>query len=374
MVDAIRTSKSNVQVDDEDVRQAYEESLLEVEARHILVEPVRGEDDTIDWEATRAAAEELRDRIVAGEDFAAVAKEKSADPGSAEAGGSLGWVTKDAPFVPEFKDALFALEGDKLSEPVRSQFGYHLIQVTDRRVNEGEPFDEVKEELRSQIAQERGLEQFQNWLTSEREQAEVAILDAQLRANQLLQSGRLDQAIAGYREAIAQRPNDAYLHYRLALALEQVDAHDEALASFKSAAEIGTADPQLWFALGEAYKERGRNDEARDAYLQASELSPTNLTVHLILQQVFEEMGYDDLVEAEEAKIAEIRALLEEQERQRQAQMELQQQLQERLEEARRNEADGAAEPGAESGDGEGAAESESVTEESPDAAGAGGE
>ena len=89
----------------------------EIHARHILV-------------PTEAEAQAALKRVKAGEDFAKVAKEVSKDPGSE--GGDLGWFTKDR-MVPEFADAAFKLEPGQISEPVKSPFGWHIIQVEEKR-------------------------------------------------------------------------------------------------------------------------------------------------------------------------------------------------------------------------------------------------
>ena len=90
----------------------------EVRARHILVET---EDEA------KAVLAELKK----GADFAELAKAKSKDPGSAD-GGDLGYFTKDQ-MVPEFSEVAFKLDKGQLSEPVKSQFGWHVIKVEDKR-------------------------------------------------------------------------------------------------------------------------------------------------------------------------------------------------------------------------------------------------
>jgi peptidyl-prolyl cis-trans isomerase C len=110
----------------------------EVLASHILVL------------ATEDAAEEKANAILAdlksGQDFAELAKTKSQDPGSAAKGGSLGYFAQDR-MVKEFSDVAFALEPGQLSGIVKTQFGYHIIKVLERKKASKRPFDEVKEEL-----------------------------------------------------------------------------------------------------------------------------------------------------------------------------------------------------------------------------------
>lgn len=105
----------------------------ERKARHILV---RSSEDN-----ARAKIDAAAERLAAGEDFAEVAKDVSQDPGSKNKGGDLGWVTTGMMVAP-FEDALFTLEPGVVSEPVETQFGWHLIQVQDIRPERVRAFDE----------------------------------------------------------------------------------------------------------------------------------------------------------------------------------------------------------------------------------------
>lgn len=114
--------------DDAATGQGSEE---EVKASHILV-------------ASEDEAKAALKRVRGGEDFAKVAKEISKDPGSP--GGSLGWFTKDR-MVPAFAEVAFKTAKGTISEPVKSQFGWHIIQVEDKRSKVFPPFDTVKDQI-----------------------------------------------------------------------------------------------------------------------------------------------------------------------------------------------------------------------------------
>ena len=105
----------------------------EIRARHILVE-------------TEDQAKAVVKRLKAGEDFAKLAAELSKDPGSGQQGGDLGFFTKDR-MVPEFSTAAFALDIGKVSDPVKSQFGYHIIKVEEKREKPIPTFEEVKDQI-----------------------------------------------------------------------------------------------------------------------------------------------------------------------------------------------------------------------------------
>jgi parvulin-like peptidyl-prolyl isomerase len=143
-----------------------------VSARHILIRmkgsPVGlkdGEKDLTDEEAL-AKAKDLRAKIVAGGDFAALAKAESDDVGSGANGGSLGEFTRGR-MVPPFDEAAFTLKVDEVSEPVKTQFGYHIIQVTK---HDTKKMDDVKNEIADKV----GPEMAQKSVESIRDKASIS--------------------------------------------------------------------------------------------------------------------------------------------------------------------------------------------------------
>lgn len=143
---------STVAVDEAAVRAFYEASLdrfqtaEERRSRHILI-AVNGDRDE---ESAAQLAAELADRLQAGEDFAALASEYSDDPGSASDGGELGWAGRGV-YVPEFEETLFGLEVAQVSAPVRTQFGFHLIELEELRSGSQQPFEDVEAQLREEL-------------------------------------------------------------------------------------------------------------------------------------------------------------------------------------------------------------------------------
>jgi len=150
----------NIQVDEEDLVAHYEEkkeSLLTQEQRqasHILIQHDAGADEETINKA-KAEAEDLLTNIRNGSDFAELARQHSDDPGSATQGGDLGFFARGA-MVPEFEKTVFSMEVDDVSEPVHTQFGFHIIKLTEVRGAEIPPLDEVREELIAGLKQ-RGV-------------------------------------------------------------------------------------------------------------------------------------------------------------------------------------------------------------------------
>ncbi|HBJ01079.1 peptidylprolyl isomerase [Lysinibacillus sp. FSL R7-0073] len=125
-------------IKEEDVKKYYEQMKTELNGRHILV-------------ADEKTAKEAIEKIKGGAKFADVAKEYSTDTASAQNGGELGWFSVGS-MVDEFNDAAYALELNTLSEPVKSSFGYHVIEITDKRdVKDVGSFKDEEEKIRTSM-------------------------------------------------------------------------------------------------------------------------------------------------------------------------------------------------------------------------------
>ena len=146
--------------DDAALKVIYESKKADfdqVQARHILIRykgspvPVRtGEKDLTEEEALAKANDDPEKRLNGGEDFAKIAKEESDDAGSGANGGDLGSF-RHGQMVGEFEKVAFAQPVGKLSEPIKTQFGYHIIKV---EKHDSKPYDEVKSELGPEIAKQ----------------------------------------------------------------------------------------------------------------------------------------------------------------------------------------------------------------------------
>ena len=137
-------------VSDDEVKAAYDSEVAnmpkEYNARHILVE-------------TKEAADAIIKELQAGGDFAKIAKAKSKDPGSAVKGGDLGWFSAQT-MVKPFSEALAKLEkGKTTTEPVQTQYGYHVIQLQDVRAPTAPAFEDVKEQVKM-FAQRKKLQSY----------------------------------------------------------------------------------------------------------------------------------------------------------------------------------------------------------------------
>ncbi len=128
-----------VEVSDEQLKEAYEQKTKEIRAQHILVQ-------------NKNTADELTEKLEKGEDFAELAKAYSEDTVSAGDGGDLGYFSPGT-MVSPFEDAAFSLEKGGISEPVQTNYGYHIIKVNDIREKDEDigTFEDIKEDLRDEI-------------------------------------------------------------------------------------------------------------------------------------------------------------------------------------------------------------------------------
>jgi len=150
-------------------RRGLEQVVNQTKVRHILVKP----SEIMTDDQARKLVAELKARVEAGEDFADLARQYSEDIGSAQEGGDLGW-TNPGQMVPEFEKAMAATEVGQISDPVRSQFGWHILEVMDRRQQ-----DMTQEAMRARamdyLHNRKYQEELDAWLRQIRDEAFVDI-------------------------------------------------------------------------------------------------------------------------------------------------------------------------------------------------------
>src|SRR5271154_196030 len=164
LMDNLLAVEGKAATTDEAMKKVYDEAAKqiageqEVHARHILVE-------------TEDEAKAIEAELKKGTDFAELAKTKSKDPGAAD-GGDLGFFTKDQ-MVPEFSAVAFALEPGKISDPVKSQFGWHIIKVEEKRNRKAPDFDQVKSQIETYVTRKAQAD----YVAKLREGAKIERLD-----------------------------------------------------------------------------------------------------------------------------------------------------------------------------------------------------
>ncbi|WP_077297202.1 peptidylprolyl isomerase [Virgibacillus pantothenticus] len=165
----------DVKIKEEELKQLYDRKNTEVKAQHILVEDEK-------------TAKEVKKKLDDGKDFSDLAKEYSTDDGSAEKGGDLGYFSAGQ-MVPEFEDAAYSMKKNEISDPVKTQHGFHIIKVNDKREKEEKlgKFEDVKEDLRREL------------LTKKMDPAKM-----QEKINKLIQDANVDVKIDKYKDMFKQ--------------------------------------------------------------------------------------------------------------------------------------------------------------------------
>jgi parvulin-like peptidyl-prolyl isomerase len=131
------------------------------DVRHILVAEKDG--DEVDFAASKAKADDLYAQLQDGADFASLAKSESADPGSKDSGGKL--TISRGQTVPEFDKVSFELDQGEISKPVKTQYGYHVIEaLSPVRKAKVQPIDEVRPTIRATLLQQKRNEEMQAWV------------------------------------------------------------------------------------------------------------------------------------------------------------------------------------------------------------------
>jgi peptidyl-prolyl cis-trans isomerase D len=155
------SAEAAVTVTDAELKDYYEQVKDRFEAperrhaRHILIAAGDGADDA----AAKKKADDLLAQIKAGGDFAALAKANSNDPGSAEQGGDLGWAQRGM-FVGPFEEALFSMKPGEIRGPIKTEFGYHIIQLEGIEEPKVRSFEDVKPELEAEYRKDRSQTNF----------------------------------------------------------------------------------------------------------------------------------------------------------------------------------------------------------------------
>ncbi|MVT68660.1 peptidylprolyl isomerase [Bradyrhizobium pachyrhizi] len=164
LMDSLLASEGKAATTDDAMKKVYEEAAKqitgeqEVRARHILVE-------------TEDEAKAIKAELDKGADFGELAKKKSKDPGASD-GGDLGFFTKEQ-MVPEFSAVAFSLEPGKISDPVKSQFGWHIIKVEEKRNRKAPDFEQVKAQIETYVTRKAQAD----YVAKLREAAKVERMD-----------------------------------------------------------------------------------------------------------------------------------------------------------------------------------------------------
>ncbi len=177
----------DLSVTDDEAQEYYQQHQAEYveqesrKVRHILISPfaklvdggVSSTASQAEWAAAASEAEKVRSEILNGADFVSESEKYSDDVGTADGGGELGAIVRGQ-MVPDFEEAVFSLQKGDLSEPVKTQYGYHLIEVTDITPERQLAFAQVKENIKSTLLTKKQSEAWDAWLSAKK--AELGVV------------------------------------------------------------------------------------------------------------------------------------------------------------------------------------------------------
>jgi len=161
----VKLLESNINITDEEIKSYFEENKEsynepeQVEASHILV----------DDEST---ANQVKEKLSAGEDFAELAKEYSTDTSNAENGGELGYFSKGE-MAEEFEEAAFSMNKGDISEPVQTSYGFHIIKVTGKKAAKEAELKDYKDEIKQTLFDQKLQTEYSTWITEKREKLDI---------------------------------------------------------------------------------------------------------------------------------------------------------------------------------------------------------
>jgi foldase protein PrsA len=156
---------ASIDVSEEEMKTYFEENKdsfdqkEQVKASHILVED-------------EATAKKVKEELDNGKDFAELAKEYSTDTSNADKGGDLGYFGKGE-MAEEFENAAFALEISAISEPVKTEFGYHIIKLVDKKAAKTAKFDDQKDKIKELLFDQKVQAEYTNWLEEKKAEYEI---------------------------------------------------------------------------------------------------------------------------------------------------------------------------------------------------------
>lgn len=322
--------EAEITLSEDEAKEKYEV----IELAHILIatNDVVVEKPLSDKKALEKA-EEVYQRALSGEDFAELAKECSDDQSNKDNGGWLGRgniVTFRESFVKEFIDAALGLEIGEISGPVKTQYGYHLIKMADKKLATGAEWEKEKKHISNELLAEKFLNEgeLDKWLKEQEAEAKLEILDPALRAFRLRLEKKWSEAAEAYEKAIKDKryKDDLEIYLSTADVYQQAEKYDLALDVLDRVPETNRENLNVYLAKAKIFHAKEDLEEAKKVLATAEKKAGESLYDLQNVLYLLKEYKMDEEAQSLEEKINEIA------ERQEQEQKELEKLLQEEQE------------------------------------------
>ncbi|MCX5752001.1 MAG: peptidylprolyl isomerase, partial [Candidatus Saganbacteria bacterium] len=271
--------------------------LREVQVQHILIMPkpflITGESnpkkkEAKAWEQAKKTSEGLLARIRKGEDFGALAKEFSDDPGSKSKGGDLGYFA-GGKMVPEFETAAFNLKIGEVSGLVKTEYGYHILKLENTRLRK---VDTKGGKLEDVLLAEKRERAFRDWFTPIKQKAKIEIQSPLLKANNLRLQGKVQESMAEFMNAARLEPTNPYPYIMIGDTYEILGDLSQAISEYLRAIEIAPGNVYGYLCLGKAYSKLGDQAKASASFEKASLIAGGDQDAHKALAKAFKSLGF----------------------------------------------------------------------------------
>ncbi|MCS7275175.1 MAG: alpha/beta fold hydrolase [Candidatus Bipolaricaulota bacterium] len=282
VVGTLQPSDSELSAYLEKNRDKYDEPE-QVRARHILIRVPEGASEA-EVAKAKQQIEQIRQELEKGADFAELAQKYSQDPGSARNGGDLGFFQRGQ-MVPEFEESAFTLEIGAISEPVRTQFGFHLIKVEEKKPARQPALAEIRDRVLQDYIEDERQERFEAWYKTTKAQAKITIREPLLSIYYLLErEQKLEEALNAY-----EKLRDAYQKAHLArVKTKQLLREEESTQAQQRKIEI----VELWLAQMVALKDSEERAQVVQQIIQIKpETIPGRLFFHLSVRADAQELA-----------------------------------------------------------------------------------
>lgn len=288
--------RNQVKIDDAALRESFDE----VRARHILIRmnPVGAQEE--EREKARKKTEGILAKIKQGADFAALAKQNSEDPGSAQKGGDLGFFGRDTMYG-EFEKVAFSLQPGQVSEVVETPFGFHIIKVEEKRQKLPPDFAKKKEELKKDLEARREQRAWADYQEELKKKAKIKIFDPEIRGAKAIMERKPEVALQEFQKAEAYAgglPADiqAGIHFAMGDLYSAKEQWKEAAQAYERCLQSGSGSvPEVYMALGNTYAKQKNTTEAVEQYKAASEVAYEDQSIHQQLKEAYKRIGRQDL-------------------------------------------------------------------------------